>query len=142
MVTDFPLEVEDIEGGRPQATTLKLFLADNEAAPKALLAAVSCLTPGKSIDLVGSLGIRVSRPAAASRAGRRIARFPVPGLRIDGAASVTLLVNRQAGTIGVRLKHRRTLYELPIADVAALIFDRVSRANAGVGRLVARRRRR
>lgn len=134
---NFPLQVTF--DGETSVTTLHRFQAENEGT-RVAGAAAELGQPGDFCTVRDGELIWHLERLEQQKAAKRIARFKVD-VSIDGAKSATVEINRKAQTIAVRLHKRRTLYELPLADVAALIFDRVSRANAGVGRLKARRRR-
>lgn len=136
-MSNFRLQLRTSDGEPSGTTTLESFLADNEGAPAHVRELVSNLQPGAAAT-IPTLDLIVVRPTPRQR---RLTRFKV-AVSVDGLKEATIQVNRAAGTIGVRFKRRRQLYELPLSDVAALIYDRVCRANAGVGRLNGRRKRR
>jgi hypothetical protein len=68
-----------------------------------------------------------SKPKMAKRTRR--AKFAVDW-NFDGSRAATLVINMGAGTIAVRPFRRRRSYELPLADVALMIAQRVARADA------------
>ena len=58
-----------------------------------------------------------------------IARFRVYG-RIDGVNECTVTIDRETGVIAVRPLRRKRTYELPLAFVAGIIFERIAKAEA------------
>jgi hypothetical protein len=60
---------------------------------------------------------------------------------IDGVKGATVIIDRRRLLFAVRLKRRHKLYELPLGEVAKIVFDRVVRADTGVGRRLRPRRR-
>lgn len=58
---------------------------------------------------------------------RRLARFPITW-NFDRSYAATVLISRGAGTISVRPYKRRKVYTLPLAFVAELIAERVTKA--------------
>lgn len=69
-----------------------------------------------------------------------IARFKVPW-RFDGTIGATVTVNRGALTVSVRPLRRHRTYELPLAEVAQIICERIMKAEAVQKRLAKRARR-
>lgn len=61
------------------------------------------------------------------------ARFEVAG-RFDGAIGATVVIDREAGTISVRPKRRRTVYTLPLATAAAFVVFQVTKADLAAKR--------
>lgn len=59
--------------------------------------------------------------------GPRLAHFKIPD-RFDHADGATFTINRASGIVTVRPKHRKRTYDLPLFDVARMVFERVVRA--------------
>lgn len=116
------------EGDEPEQTTLRAFLADNEAAPE-LCAEVERLEPGQQATFGGGAAPAVT-VKRLEKTSPRFTRIRVP-VRVDGAPFVTVIVDRKRLTIGIRPAHRRVALELELGDWCRTMIERAAKLKVG-----------
>lgn len=127
------------DGDQPEHTTLREFLADNEAAPE-ICAEVSRLEPGQQA-VFGGGAAPLCTVRRAAKTETRFTRVKVPIARFDGAEFVTLLIDRKRLTIAIRPARRRIALELELGTWARGLLVKQATVNANA-KLKARRVRR
>ncbi len=124
----------------PERTTLREFVADNEAAP-IVCERVRALEPGGSITW-GAAGphpmVTVTR---ASKAEQRFTRIRVP-IKFDGAEFATVTIDRKRLTLAIRPARRRSVFELELSDFAQRMLERQAKLNVRARKLARRKTRR
>jgi hypothetical protein len=65
-----------------------------------------------------------------------------PRAHLDGATEATVSIDRALGLVSVRPLRRRRAFELPLADVAAMVISRVAKAELAEKRRAKAERRR